>query len=134
IYDNVGRPDHVERDEEKAKERAQSEREQRKDSEQARREIPVGGKRPEAIRQARPDHSWKDEDKPKEAKAVQRRDCPLRIVRIHPLEPRPDVSAKAEQPRNIAKNQMGIEDHCWRHVSLRGRWRTPAQGFATSKR
>src|SRR5262249_48723893 len=64
------------------------------------------------------DDAWEDEDEPEETEAVQSGDSALCFDAVHRPEPWPDVCTEAQQPSEVAKNEMYLEESFGRHVMI----------------
>jgi len=71
-----------------------------------------------------------DEDEPEETKAVQPGDRALRFDMLRRLEPRPNVGAEAEQPRDVTQNEKHPEKNLWRHGDCFQAWLDVASNTA----
>ena len=78
-------------------------------------EVAIGSERGETSRQVRTDDARKKKDESEEAKAVQSRDRTLCAEAVHRPEFGQDVRAEEEQARDIAKDELRLEDHLRGH-------------------
>src|SRR5579872_201430 len=124
----------IESDCEEPEERTYSEGEKRQDGENPRREVAIGGESREGRRQISADDAGEDEDEAEEAETMQNGDGALRFDRVHRLEPRPDISAEAQQPGDVTENEMGQENACGRHGFPFRRWRTQLRTLQSGRR
>ena len=118
VHDKIDCPHKIEGDNERPEERTYSYQEKGQESQDSGREVAVGGKHGETGGQIGPHDAWNQKDEPEEAEAVQRCNCALRIDAVHRLKPGEDIDKDAKQPRDVAKDEMQLEDDCRRHSGL----------------
>ena len=116
VQGQVAYPHDVECDDEQPVERPRPHGQKREDRKQPGCQVAVCGEGGKGARQMSADDAGNHKDESEESEAVQGRDGALRFDPIHRFEARPDVGAKAEQPGDIAKDELHGEDVCRRHV------------------
>src|SRR5258708_22974 len=104
VDDDVDCSHKIEGDNQRPKDRTYPHREKRQHGQQSGCEVTVGGECGESGGQIGADDARNDEDESEEAEAVQSGDGALRFDPVHCLEPRPDISAKPNQPPNVPQH------------------------------
>ena len=116
VDEDVGGAHEIEGNNEQPKEGTHPRREKRQHRQHSGGKVAIGCELSEVHRQIGTDHTRNNEDQPEEAEAVQSSDGALRFDLVHRLELGPYVRAKAKQPGDVTKNEVYLEDGCWRHV------------------
>src|SRR5215471_19383535 len=117
VDDEVDYPHDIEGDNEQPEERTYPHGEKRHHSQKASREVAVGSECGET-RGKIADDAWKDEDESEEPEAVESGNSALCFDVVHRPESWPDIYAEAQQPSEVAENEMYSEEGFWRHVMI----------------
>ena len=118
VDEQVDRAHEIEGDDEQPEERTYPDREKRQHGQHPGCDVAVGGEHREASGQIGADDAWKDEDEPEEAEAVQSSDGAVCRDPVHRPEPRQTVCAEAKQPRDVAEDEMYLEQDFRGHFCL----------------
>src|SRR5690242_17771200 len=110
IADDVHRAHNVERDNKQPEEWTDSYCEQRQHGQYTGGKVAVGGESGKVRRQIRSDNAWNKKDQAEEAEAVQRGDDALSTDAVHRPEPGPDIRTRSKQPRDVAENELDLEN------------------------